>query len=167
MWKMPSTDWIQWISRKHDNIDREPAITLRSEVFMSSTIIIDNEFITIQYYPKEGIIHHTIHKPISGQPFRDAFNTATDFLRDNGVTKWLSDDRKNGPLPPEDLEWGQTDWNQRAMAAGWKYWAVVVPEDIAAAGTFPPVIEDFYQRGLRLMVFTDIDDAMNWLDSME
>lgn len=47
------------------------------------------------------------------------------------------------------------------MDAGWKYWAVVVPEDIAAAGTFPKAIDDFYQRGLRMMVFTNVEDAIN------
>lgn len=134
---------------------------------MPDIIIVDNDQITIKYLPESGIIHHVIHKPISGQPFRDALNTATEFLREHGVTKWLSDDRKNGPLPQEDIEWGFNDWNRRAVSYGWKYWALVVPEDIYAAGSLMPTIENLYTMGLRMQVFTKPEDAFNWLNQMK
>jgi hypothetical protein len=134
---------------------------------MANMTIVKNEFMTMEYLQDRGIIHHTVHKPISGQPLRDALNTGTEVLKKHGVTKWLSDDRKNGPLPAEDAEWGYNDWNRRMIDAGWKYWALVVPKEIAAAGSMTPVINNLYNLGLRMAVFTNLDEAFAWLDKME
>jgi hypothetical protein len=133
---------------------------------MSETILVDNEYITIRYLPEKGIIYHTIHKPVGGPIFRDALNVGTETLKKNGATKWLSDDRKNGPLSAEDIEWGFNDWNKRTIDAGWKYWAVVVPQVVVDAGTLIPTMEALYGLGLRMMVFSDLDEATKWLDSL-
>jgi len=133
---------------------------------MSEIFIVDNENITVKCIPEKKLIYHIIHQPFSGQPFRDAINAGTEALKMYGATKWLSDDRKNGPLSQEDAEWGFTDWNPRAIRAGWKYWAMVVPESVVAAGSLAPTIEDLYRLGLRVMVFSDVDRAMAWLDKM-
>jgi hypothetical protein len=129
--------------------------------------IVDTAYITIQYLPDKKMIYHVMHKPVSGQPLRDALMEGTEALRQYGVTKWLSDDRKGGPLPPEDAEWGFNVWNRRTVEMGWKYWALVVPEAIEAAGSMMPVIDSLYQLGLRMRVFTKLEDAFAWLDSVE
>jgi hypothetical protein len=134
---------------------------------MSSITIVDNEYITLQYLPDKKIIYHTVHKPIPDQPLKDAVNAGTEALKKYGACKWLSDDRKNGPVSPEIAEWGREDWNPRTIAAGWKYWANVVPEEVASAGALSPVIEALFELGLRMMVFTDLKSAFQWLDSME
>jgi hypothetical protein len=134
---------------------------------MSEIIVVANEFITVRYLDDKKIIYHTIHKPIPDQPLKDAVNAGTEALREHGVCKWLSDDRKNGPVSPEIAEWGRQDWNPRTIAAGWKYWANVIPEEVASAGTLTPVIEDLFNLGLRMMVFTDLESAFEWLDRFE
>jgi hypothetical protein len=134
---------------------------------MLPIIIVDNEYTTVQYLPDKKIIYHTIHKPIDDQPLKDALNAGTDALEKYGACKWLSDDRKNGPLSAEMLEWGRNTWDVRTIAAGWKYWAEVVPEAVVSAGTMIPVIEALYELGLRMMVFTDLEKAFAWLDSFE
>ncbi len=83
------------------------------------------------------------------------------------MTKWLSDDRKNGPLPQADVEWGSNDWNQRMIDVGWKYWVMVVPTELHAADALSPVIADLYERGLRMRVFTNVESALEWLDSVD
>jgi hypothetical protein len=133
---------------------------------MSSITIVDNEYITLQYLPDKKIIYHTVHKPIPDQPLKDAVNAGTEALKKYGACKWLSDDRKNGPVSPEIAEWGREDWNPRTIAAGWKYWANVVPEEVASAGALSPVIEALFELGLRMMVFTDLAAAFEWLDRM-
>ncbi len=134
---------------------------------MAPITIVDTEFITIQYLPDKKIIYHTVHKPISGQPLREALIAGTEALQQYGATKWLSDDRKNGPLPLEDAEWGFNVWNRQAVSVGWEYWALVVPEAIEAAGSMTPVIDNLYQLGLRMRVFTKLEDAFEWLESLE
>jgi len=134
---------------------------------MSRVTIVDNEYITVEYVPEKKMIHHTIHKPVGGQLFRDALNAGTEALRKHGACKWLSDDRKNGPLSREDAEWGFNDWNLRTIQAGWKYWALVVPPEVAAAGSLVPTMGDLFKLGLRMMVFTDLEAASEWLDGLE
>jgi hypothetical protein len=133
---------------------------------MSSIIIAHNEFMTLEYLPDKKIIYHTIHQPIGGQPLRDVLNAGTETLARYGACKWLSDDRKNGPLSEEDREWGYNDWNKRTIGVGWKYWALVVPKALVDAGTMQPTIAALFELGLRLQVFTNVEDAFQWLESM-
>ncbi len=134
---------------------------------MSPIIVVDNEYITLQYLPDKGIVYHTIHKPIPDQPLKDALNAGTEAMQQHGGHKWLSDDRKNGPVSREIAEWGFRDWNPRTIAIGWKYWADVVPQAVASAGTLLPIMDDLFKLGLRMMVFTDLEKAFEWLDHME
>ncbi len=134
---------------------------------MQPIIIIDNECITLRYLPAKKIVHHTIHKPIDGQAFRDALDAGGRVLKENGACKWLSDDRQNGPLSFDMMVAGPKQWAPGMVAAGWKNWALVVPEQVAAAGTLVPVIDTLFELGLRMMVFTDVEKALAWLESIE
>lgn len=133
---------------------------------MSKITIVHNEHITVEYLTDKKIIHHTVHQPVGGTIFRDALNAGTDALIKYGAVKWLSDDRLNGPVPQDVVDWGFNDWNLRTIKGGWKYWAVVVPQEILNAGSLTPVIDNLYSLGLRMMVFTDLDEAFKWLDKM-
>ena len=134
---------------------------------MSEIILVDNEFITVKYLDDKRIIYHTVHKPLPDQVLKDAVNAGTEALAKHRVCKWLSDDRKNGPVSPEITEWGRNDWNPRTINLGWKYWANVVPEEVASAGALAPIMEDLFKLGLRLMVFTDVESAIEWLDQQD
>ncbi|HEX3050497.1 MAG TPA: hypothetical protein VHP83_07580 [Aggregatilineaceae bacterium] len=133
---------------------------------MQSVIIIDNEYITLRYLPDKKIIHHTIHKPFDSEVGSEAMVAGVAVLKEHGACKWLSDDRQNGPLSLDMIN-SSVVWGPAMVAAGWKYWANVVPQEIAAAATLAPVIEALYGFGLRMMVFTDVEEALQWLDKME
>jgi hypothetical protein len=135
---------------------------------MLPIIIVDNESVTLQYLPDKRTIYHVIHKPIPEDDVLKAFlDAGTEALKKHGACKWLSDDRKNGPLSPTFLKWSATDWQPRTIAAGWKYWANVVPHEMAAAGTLMPVIDNLYEMGLRMVLFSDLEKAFEWLDKIE
>lgn len=136
---------------------------------MPNIILYNSEYITVEYWPDKALIYHTIHQPISEQltTFKEALSAGTDALEKHHVRKWLSDDRKNDPLTGEGNEWAFNEWQPRTLKAGWKYWATVVPEDIVAAGTLMPAIENLYHLGLRMMVFRTVEEAVEWLDKME
>ena len=132
-------------------------------------VIYNSDYISVEYWPDKKLIYHLIHQPIANQieTFKEALNKGTEVLSEHKLSKWLSDDRKNGPLSQEGNEWAFGNWQPRTIQAGWKYWAAVVPQDLAAAGTLIPVIDNLHQLGLRMMVFTDLDKAVEWLDKME
>jgi hypothetical protein len=134
---------------------------------MSRMIVAENDYMTLEYLPDKKIVYHTIHKPVGGKMLRDVLNAGTETLAHYGACKWLSDDRKNGPLSEEDREWGFNDWNRRTIDVGWKYWALVVPQALVDAGTMLPTMDALYGLGLRMMVFTTLEDAFAWLNSVD
>lgn len=136
---------------------------------MTKVSLFHTDYITVEYWPDNKLIYHSVHKPMSGQleMFKEALNAGTAALEKYKVHKWLSDDRNNDALTQEGNEWSITDWQPRTMKAGWKYWALVVPQSLAAAGTLAPVVEQLFELGLRMMVFTTVEDAVAWLDKIE
>ncbi len=134
---------------------------------MSDITVLKNEFATLTYHPDARIVHHTFHQPISGAEFRSVLNTGAETLQKYGAAKWLSDDRKNMALPEDDTQWSMTDWFPRAVRAGWKYWALVVPPDFLARLNLAEFVESYFEQGLRIMVFTEPDEALEWLRNVD
>lgn len=132
---------------------------------MSSITVLANEYATLVYHPDQKIVHHTFHKPISGDEFRQVLNTGAELLDKYGAAKWLSDDRANSALSEEDTEWSKTHWFPRAMSAGWKFWAIVVPEDVMGKMNMKEFVDSYYEQGLRIMVFTEPEKALRWLET--
>lgn len=130
---------------------------------LSAKIVIDNEYATLKYHPDTQIVHHVFHKPIGGPEFRSVLNGGAALLKEHGACKWLSDDRNNSALSDEDTEWSKSDWFPRAAASGWKFWALVVPPDLAARMNLKEFVDTYFELGLRTMVFTEPEEAMEWL----
>jgi hypothetical protein len=59
------------------------------------------------------------------------------------------------------------DWFPRAKAAGWKFWALVVPPDVMARLNLNEFVKSYFEQGLRIMVFTEPGEAMAWLVRQE
>ena len=133
---------------------------------MSAITILNNDYATLMYYPDKKIVHHVFHKPISGPEFRSVLNKGADLLQEHGAAKWLSDDRNNSALSSEDTEWSKTVWFPRAAAAGWKFWALVVPPDLMARMNLKEFVDTYYEQGLRTMVFVDPQEALEWLETV-
>jgi hypothetical protein len=125
--------------------------------------IIENEYASLVYHPGTKIVHHTFHKPISGDEFRNVLNAGIKVLAENKASKWLSDDRGNSALPDEDVTWSKEDWFPRAVHAGWKYWALAVPKDTWARMNMKQFVDSYLDQGLRIMVFSEPEGAMEWL----
>ena len=125
--------------------------------------IIKNEYANLVYHPDTKIVSHSFLKPISGPAFRNILDTGAKTLEKYQASKWLSDDRGNSALPADDTEWSKSDWFPRAVKAGWKYWALVVPQDILAQMNLREFVDSYFEQGLRIAVFDDPEEAMKWL----
>ena len=133
---------------------------------ISAPAVLDNEYATLRYYPGSKIVHHTFHQPTSGQPFREVVTTGVALLRAHKAAKWLSDDRHNLSLTPEDAEWARVNWFPCALEAGWKYWALVVPADFKARLNLGELVDEFSLQRLSIMVFTTPEEGLIWLSSV-
>src|SRR5262245_42169579 len=138
---------------------------LQREGGMAAVVVIDNPFATLWYHPEKRIIHHRIHQFISGTAFRELLLTGTDILTKNQATKWLSDDRMNAVLRPEDVEWSHEHWFPQTALAGWKWWAIVQPEKTVGQVTMKNLAATYGQYGITSKGFTDPNDALWWLES--
>jgi hypothetical protein len=132
---------------------------------MSKATLIDNDYVTLWYDPEKKIVHHKFHKYIYGQQFRDVLEKGLEVFKEKGSQKWLSDDRNNSALPTEDTNWAQSNWAPRVIAAGWKYWAIVLPEKVIGQMNMQHFIDNYSEKGVAVQVFSDPDEALSWLKS--
>jgi hypothetical protein len=130
-------------------------------------VIVDNEFITLWYWPAHRLIHHQMHRYTSGLPFRDALEAGLATMVERKANKWLSDDRANNALPPADDDWARNDWFPRTKAAGWKYWAIVKPEKILGTMHMRRFAETYAKHGITAQLFSDPAEAFAWITSFE
>src|SRR5688572_20233194 len=122
---------------------------------MTTITVIDDKYAKLMYHSDKGIVHHCFHKPLDGEHLRTVLNTGVELLQKHGAAKWLSDNRAIDPHSEEDGQWVNDNWLPRAIAAGWKYWALVVPDEIAARMNMVEFVNSFYDMGVRIMVFTN------------
>jgi hypothetical protein len=130
---------------------------------MSQIELFKNEQITVLYHPDEKIIHHECHKPYSGKPFQDAIMAGTEALKKNRATKWLSDDRLNPILTPDDQKWAKDVWQPIILKAGWKFWAIVLPKEVIGQMRMNLMAIEYEKLGVTVKTFHDPIEAITWL----
>lgn len=135
---------------------------------MASSIrtIVTTDCATLLYHFDSKIVHQTIHKPHFGPPFREMLTLGVALLEHNSADKWLSDDRGNGALHPDDGKWAMDVWSVRAIAAGWKYWAVVMPDAALGRASMRRFIREYADRGVEVKIFPSPEEALDWLKSI-
>jgi hypothetical protein len=132
---------------------------------MDKELILDNEYITMWYYPHKKIVHHEFHKFVYGKTLHDALSAGAAILEEKGAQKWLSDHRKFTVLGKDDRDWSVTFWRPRVIKAGWKYWAIVLPDKILGQMVTKRIIEEYANTGVTVQMFSDPDEAMRWLET--
>lgn len=125
--------------------------------------IYDGKYITVTYHPETKIIHHISHGAVPSSELREALNAGTNLLKRYAACKWLSDDRQNPGISPADVQYQIVDWVPRTVRAGWKYWAVLVPETLEGKADLMSVIHAGYDLGVHTKIFADLPEAYEWL----
>lgn len=126
-------------------------------------ILIDNEAMRLVYRRDDKIVHHEIRQFVHGAQLRNMLDLGLDTMIKHKAYKWLSDDRGNGPLKPADEEWAKANWFPRVLAAGWKHWAVVMPEAVLGQMNMRRWMEMYQQAGVNAHPFSDPQEALKWL----
>lgn len=134
---------------------------------MVSETVCDNEYVTILYYPEKGIIHHRWKKFCTGTVFQETMLGASDYLGTHKGSKWLSDDRNYYALTEEDSVWGRKVWFPRTIHAGWKHWAMVLPEKQIGMISMNYMLVQYRAAGINAQVFDSVPAAMEWLEVQE
>jgi hypothetical protein len=132
---------------------------------MNKETVIENELISMWYYPDKKILHHQVHKYVFGETLRNALDLGVEILKKNGACKWLSDDQSHSALPKDDVEWGKSIWTPKAIQAGWRHWAIVMPKSAAGRMSYKRMIEEYKAIGMNVNVLDDAEQAMTWLEA--
>jgi hypothetical protein len=129
-------------------------------------VVFESEQMSVWCYPKWRLIYHQMHRYCLGEPFRAGMSAGTQAMQRHRAIAWLSDDRLNGPLPDEDEQWAGTFWFQQTKAAGWKYWAMVLPERAVGKLNVKRYIELSRKRGIEAQMFVAPEPALDWLHGL-
>ncbi len=132
---------------------------------VATATILDDEYATLWFHSDEKIVHHQIHKFLVPGAFEKLLSAGAELLERHGASKWLSDDRNNVVVSPEDLDWADTHWIPRVQKAGFKYWAIVVPGHAVAQLQMKALQAKRRRQNIDVAMFESVEDALAWLKS--
>ena len=127
--------------------------------------VIENDTYTLWFHPTQKVVHHQLHKFMGPGKIREVLGKGVELIKRHRASKWLSDDRGNGAIPKEDSDWATQTFTPEAVRAGWKFWAIVQPEQAVGKMQMRRFIEANAKVGLTVRIFPDPDAAMAWLES--
>lgn len=137
-----------------------PATTPKREEALP---LLEHGHAALWFHPQSKIVHHEFRRFVHGEDLRSLLTAGLDAFEKHGANKWLSDDRGNGPLKPDDEAWARQHWAPRAIALGWKFWAVVKPEKVFGQTYIQRIIDAYARAGVRSQVFENPTAALRWL----
>ncbi len=125
--------------------------------------ILDNEFVTLVYEDENALLFDVYKANIAFETIQASLNAGLQKMNETHANRWLTDTRAIGGFSEAGAQWVLTDWAPRALEAGWKYWALVVPEAMEGRVAMVQFVNAFAQVGIRVRVFIDINKARQWV----
>ena len=129
--------------------------------------ILETQLLSLWFYPQAGILHHQLHTFIPAAAFEELLTAGLDYIERQKATKWLSDNRGNPIVTQETAEWARTVWAPRAIGAGFKYWAAVMPSELLGRMQMRTFIDEYAKLGVTVHPFEDVDKALRWLETVD
>jgi len=130
---------------------------------MLGQVIIESSRMSLWYHSEERIVHHKMHQYPGQEVLQTVLLRGLEVLKEHNACCWLSDDRAGGALPRSHHEWGDQVWAPQAIAAGWRYWALLPPEQALGQTNMTRLVEAYARRGVVVEIFSDPAKAHLWL----
>ena len=101
------------------------------------------------------------------EKLKTGLDTGLKLLAEKKAEKWLADTKKLGVFGKADEDWANHNWLPRALAAGLKKMAFVVPESALARMALDSVINNSSREGsgIESAFFDNLEAARAWLHS--
>jgi len=133
---------------------------------MATITALSNDYCDLLFHEEEKIVHHIYKPPMDSDHLAELLSAGTDLMEKYGAVKWLSDNRLlANAFSDEVATWVNNVWLPRTIKAGWKFWAMVVPESLIGQADHVKYVESFYDKGIWVTVYTDLESAMDWIVS--
>ena len=114
---------------------------------------------------KEGMMFTDSYGEQSCTAGRASFITGQSGYR-TGLTKVGVPGSPVG-LKAEDATWALEDWAPRVIAAGWRFWGVVMPEKVLGQMNMKRWIATYEEKGVTVSAFAEPLSAMSWLEQQK
>ena len=101
----------------------------------------------------------------SGPEFMGLLNAGLKALQDHGGSCWLADCRRQKVLNPGDQDQADREWLPKALAAGLKRFAVVLPASGLATMNLRERLGKVPATAMKVGYFATVDEARAWLAS--
>ncbi len=126
-------------------------------------IILDNNQVTLKYEKENDLLHDVYKADITFETIQTSLNKGLDLIKAHDIHKWLTDTRAIGGFGKDGAAWVINEWAPGAVEAGWKYWALVVPESMEGRAAMMQFMGTFAEKGVNVRVFTSEPPAREWL----
>ena len=132
-----------------------------------STTVFDSDLVSLWFYPLKRILHHRIYKFLPPDAFQELLMAGVQHLEKYKATKWLGDNRDNPVVSKENHDWAREIWAPRALKAGFKYWAAVMPTQAIGRLQLRMFIQEYEALGVTVQAFQEVDEALQWLQAVD
>jgi hypothetical protein len=134
------------------------------------------------YEEKYGVIEYDASVPcitasfnafMSSEQFRSFLNKGLDFLIEKKKVHprilWLADTSKHVVQPDSDTKWVAENWNPRALKAGIRHVAFVLPENVFGNASVKRYADNNDKSTDKMVVqmFGDQKSAKEWFKKLE
>lgn len=103
---------------------------------------------------------------VDGEELRRGMNKGVELLLAKGSNKWLAEMSSRKVHTDEDQKWIVDDWTPRAVAAGLRYTAFVLPKSVVSKMSLKRMNQVIAERTLEIGYFDDLEEARRWLSAV-
>ena len=125
----------------------------------------ENECCSIEHHPDAGCVMMTWKGLLPSQAFREIYMQALSLFRMHGYSKLLTDARRMKTIGSADAEWVISYWMPSAIAAGFRFNAIVESDYIFNQDSLNNIIEKTDPLQVTFKHFKDPEAALFWLKS--
>lgn len=123
----------------------------------------ESEFVNIDYNEGDRVIIMVWKTPPTSGEFRRGMDSLVEAMINFKTGKILADTVYMGAVHPDDQDWAATDWNRRAIAAGFSHNAIVVPSDIFTEMSVEAILDQVGDNGAVNHFFHSMPEALTWI----
>lgn len=100
-----------------------------------------------------------------GEIYRAAMDKGLDLLKQKKCGKVLVDSRLLRVVNQDDQKWTIENWTPRALAAGLRYSAFLIPKSALAQMSLKRMVNNFQGFSVENAYFDNVEEAREWLRS--
>ena len=131
-------------------------------------IVLNEKYGTLEYDKSVPCVTATFKGFMSSEQFRNFLNKGLDVMaekvKEHGKILWLADTSKHVIQPDSDTKWVADDWNPRALKAGIRHVAFVLPENVFGNASVKRYSDNNEKKDDKMVVrmFGDLQSAKKW-----